>query len=317
MTHKCEFAYATRGSTGSLVPNKCSRPQLRMCSICSKIIEVRCKATRYDVCTYCAKISKSRRGQQITEGLLPFKEHVEISGTARGVEKYPWDTQYCTHPKHERCEGPKGCRVSDSDAMEWNNALPEKFNDFITNLRREYPELGFEYEKVIEIKREMGHFHLVGVFNDFTPTFQTHEEKIKWHDEFIYFVQTELVRLGFGEQSSIKIKQGDITSSASYLTKYMTKSSELGITYSDETGEIRRGGYHVFTRSQRFGRTLQEIGEERNWLFLESLKNKTFKKTSEALARAVELHAQAVGAQEIDSAPNLDSSYKIIYADTT
>lgn len=177
MTHKCEFVRVTRGSTGSLVPKKCSRPQLRMCSVCSKIIDVRCKATRVEVCGYCAKIWLSQRKQQITEPLLRHKEHVEMTLTADGVKKYPWDTQYCTHSQNVRCSGPIGCRVSDEDASEWNGSLSRRFNDFMTNLRRQYPYLDFQYFKVRETKRELNHIHLAGVAESGLPAFATYEEK--------------------------------------------------------------------------------------------------------------------------------------------
>jgi len=153
MNHKCEFIRSTKGSTASLTPNKCKRPQFLECTICTKIITTRCKATREESCEYCARISKSRRVQQFTEALLPHKVHFQITATPPGADVYPWDKQYCTHPKHVRCEGPIGCRVSNAHANAWNSTFTERYNDFMTDLRRAYPHMDIQYGNVREVKR--------------------------------------------------------------------------------------------------------------------------------------------------------------------
>jgi hypothetical protein len=177
--------------------------------------------------------------------------------------------------------------------------------------------MDIQYGNVREVKRELIHNHLIAVVQSGMPIFQTNEEKQTWEQRFTQTVTTLLIHHGFGEQNSIKIKEGEISASVRYGVKYLTKGSTMGLIYNEKKKQLRRGGYHVFTRSRRFGRTLQAIGLERNQKYIESLENRKDKNLSIMTALADDFLSQAVGAKGNGGTPSLDSTYKIIYADST
>lgn len=286
----------------------CSHPVFLICIFCDRIISVSCKSTKEEKCLDCSRRSKSQRIQQYTEALLPHQVRVEVTLTAPGKSSIPWDISACSHSASERCSGSIGCRVSSADSHYWNSHFSERFNDFITHLRKRFPETRIEYGNVRENqKRELLHNHSQLIFPDGLPA-DLHK--------FCAIVKKLAIYHGFGVESSVKVKKGDVARSVAYSVKYMTKGSQRAITYDFKRERYQQGGYHVFTRSRHFGRTLKAIGKERYEKYLQSLANKSDNEAVLVLARAVELLAQAVGAKAINATPNLDSTYTKSYAES-
>ena len=278
----------------------CQYPIRMGCIFCNFVKFFRCKSVKEEKCVYCSRIAKSQRIQQFTEALNSVDYRIELTVTAPGKAVLPWDKSFCTHRAGIKCEGPIGCRVSDATAHYWNSTFTSRYNDFITHLRKKYPDLKIEYGNAREQKRELLHQHAQFIFPEGAP--------VDLH-KFSATVKKLLLHHGFGEQSSVKVKRGNVGQAVRYAVKYMTKGSMRAITYDFKRERYQRGGYQVFTRSRGFGRSLKAIGLNRYEVYCATV-----------LAKATSLLASQLGATPISAAeggpngPPLDSTYTRSYA---
>lgn len=281
----------------------CQYPVRMVCIFCNRVKFFRCKSVKEEKCVYCSRIAKSQRIQQFTEALTPVEFRIELTATAPGKSVIPFDNSFCNHLPGIRCSGEIGCRVSDANAHYWNSTFTERYNDFITHLRKKFPDLKIEYGNVRENqKRQLLHNHAQLIFPEGVP--------IDLH-KFTATLKKLLVHHGFGEQSSVKVKRGKVTSSVAYSVKYMSKGSMRAVTYDFKRERYQQGGYQVFTRSRGFGRSLKDISQERYELYRVAV-----------LAKATSMLAFGLGAIPIapatgaTNATRLDSTYTRSYAET-
>ena len=280
----------------------CQYPIRMGCIFCNFIKFFRCKSVKEEKCLYCSRIAKSQRVQQFSEALSAVDFRIEVTATAPGKSVIPFDKSFCTHLPGIRCSGKEeGCRVSDANAHYWNSTFTSRYNDFITHLRKKFPTLKIEYGNVRENqKRELLHNHAQLIFPEGVP--------VDLH-KFTATLKKLLVYHGFGEQSSVKVKRGNVGASVAYSVKYMTKGSMRAVTYDFKRERYQQGGYQVFTRSRGFGRSLKAIALDRYELYRATV-----------LAKATSLVAVMLGGipltagAGVASGAPLDSTYTRSYA---
>lgn len=279
----------------------CQYPIRMSCIFCDFVKFFRCKSVKEEKCIYCSRIAKSQRVQQFTEALTSADFRIELTVTAPGKSVMPFDKSFCSHVASIRCSGDLGCRVSDATAHYWNSTFTSRYNDFITHLRKKFPELKIEYGNVRENqKRELLHQHAQFIFPEGAP--------VDLH-KFTATVKKLLLHHGFGEQSTVKVKRGNVGQAVSYAVKYMTKGSMRAVTYDFKRERYQQGGYQVFTRSRGFGRSLKAIALDRYELYRATVLEKATSLVAVMLG-GIPLTA---GAGVASGAP-LDSTYTRSYA---
>ena len=132
---------------GEQSKSDCERPKVLWCVLCHYRIQGKCGSSREDVCGPCSKrhrkdvarIGRSGAGRDRPEGI--FFGTVTAPGVAAGLG---WDKKRCSHDPALRCdgkpvaEGGLGCKTWRVAAALWNATAPRRWNNFVTDLRREF-----------------------------------------------------------------------------------------------------------------------------------------------------------------------------------
>lgn len=69
----------------------------------------------------------------------------------------PWDREQCTHSAGVKCSGTIGCQVDEREAALWHDDLAQRWNWFVTDLRRTL-DLDVQFMKTYE-PQERGALH--------------------------------------------------------------------------------------------------------------------------------------------------------------
>ena len=164
---------------------------------------------------------------------------VMLSLTAPGEDMgLVWDRSLCTHPRSERCTGPKGCRVEARAAELWNDYS-----------RRGWSELNrICKQRADRVLKRLGHDGKGGVL---VYEWELQQRGV-WHVHFIVGMETAVERVwaleysrgvrrlgpskGFGFVDLLPLRSPQpATQVASYLSKYLAKWREDGTLEVSET----------------------------------------------------------------------------------
>lgn len=243
------------------LPIDCEKPNFLRCFDCLFMLPINCNQTRAEKCKPCAGRWRGQQRERVSIGLSNPAGWVEVTLTLGGVEEFPWDLSRCNHLPGIAHSGKIGCKVYEADMAVANSKIARQYNDFTTSARR---LLGKEIQflKVYETQsRGLLHAHILITGAPAIP---------------LKRLSKELKRLalhhGFGKQTSIKRVVGDSprdrSRAVNYVSKYLTKGSEITYTLNTNTGEIRRGGYWRVSASRKFAPSLKVIREMRSLRFL-------------------------------------------------
>lgn len=245
----------------SRVPlGKCLRPTVLACVMCEKTMKVRCDATREDRCEDCGRRHRRRVARVMRSGFNGdrpegfFFATLTAPGVGGGML---WDPS-CGHGEGE-CSGELGCKVDPLIAAEWNGRAPKRWNEFMTELRRQVPH-GVQFCGVWE-EQKRGLLHRHALLWAPGVSLQRMQELVK----------SCALSYGFGPKSDVQAISGrdarEQARRAGYCAAYVTKGSERLVTLSPTTGELRRGGYRPWSASRQWGDTMKAVrAEQRAWV---------------------------------------------------
>ena len=239
----------------------CQKPNYLRCFICLDLQPISCGATWKHMCEPCARKWRSQQCERLSTGLKNIASWLEIALTRPGKLEFPWDKSKCNHGEFEECSGTKGCKVEEADMAISNTEMSNDFNRWLEDVRRLFGSQ-VQYAKVYETQaRGLLHAHVLLTGLPMWP---------------VKRLSKELKRLArkhnFGKQTKINRVVGDSprdrARAVAYVTKYLTKGSELTYTVNKKTGEIRKGGYWRLSASRKFAPSLRRIKELRSLRFL-------------------------------------------------
>ena len=265
---KCEEAHKWRFQSfyfmagSKKLPNDwenfdCDRPNRLVCERCQHGVLIKCKSLKDSQCVPCSLRAKADKKLVMRSGLLRSPMGwIELTLTAPGAAKLPWDKSKCNHLPGIKCSGKIGCKPDEVDSALFNGSMPKNWNRYVQAVRRLFG-VEVQYGKVFEAQaRDLLHVHalIVGA-----PAWPLHR------------INKELRRLavvhGLGREISVKRVMGDSPldrqRAIGYVGKYLTKGSKTLKTVNLRTGELKVGGYRDFTQSRHFGETLKSIREAR------------------------------------------------------
>ena len=195
--------------------------------------------------------------------LLELDQVALITVTAPGTDAgLIWDTSVCTHPPHERCSGPKGCRVQ-TDAAERCNAVmerswPQLHARAAMRARRSLgrARLSIVAAKVWERQdRGVNHLHLV------VPYRMGPERRAI--DTYVEALKECAPAYGFGfVDCSAKMTGRGGMRAAAYVAKYVGKATaeELRVSRPVHVGAFLTSKTRVTMRALRWRRFLHSRG---------------------------------------------------------
>ena len=275
----------------------------------------RCGATKLERCRSCSLAWRRYRRLQISEVVSEVELVIWYTLTGQGQEQLPFDKSLCDISGVHRCSVDDGCKHNFEDLALYNWHFKKKHNRFIEALKATYPDLNLLYCKALETqKRGVLHSHgfMVG---DFPKDFDFKK----------FFATASQIAIGwdFGaEQDWQLLNHFTCQERIGYSTKYITSKDLLAWTLNPETGEIKKGSYHLITKSRSFGRSMKEIKltEYERMKEVELIKNQNSVIDRKLeLERALSLLASELGASpfcEAEGSANatpLESTTKQIY----
>lgn len=219
----------------------------------SEVLVVRCNSTRERMCLFCAGIHRKNLRTVVSSG-LPWLDSDKplwtsfVTITAPGVDRLPWAKELCVVMSDHVCSGNLGCRSDPWSTALWNLETKTTWNHFVTELER---ELGIDvpYWKSWELQKR-GALHLHALMR--------HEGISK--ADFEVAVREIASVWGFGEQIVIKaVTQANRAEFGVYVTVYVTKGSDLGLTFNELTGELKQGGYRPWSASRDWGLSMADV----------------------------------------------------------
>jgi hypothetical protein len=141
---------------------------------------------------------------------------------------------------------------------QWNGTFGERFNDFVTDLRR---TLGveIEYFKTSEAQKR-GALHAHGIFRCAVPVTVPRSLVVKL-----------AMRHGFGHVVDVQVVKGtDVQRLARYFTKYVSKSADVRAEVPfvhRTTGEVGPGRWRLWTASRSWGSSMADVRQaQRVWM---------------------------------------------------
>ncbi len=186
-----------------------------------------------------------------------------VTLTAPGVEHgLIWD-QACGHTDGE-CSGELGCKVERLPMAAWNATAPQRWSWFVEEMRRNLKRRGLQFCGSWETQaRGALHRHVIVWCPGVTER------------RFRAAVRLSAHRYGFGRQIDVQPISGadarEQARRAGYCAAYVTKGGERATSLDTDTGEIRQGGYRVWSASRRWGQTMKAIRAEQQAWVLERL----------------------------------------------
>ena len=263
------FIYGWRASgsidkkTGEVFtsPIDCEKPNYLRCFDCLFMLPINCNQTRIEKCRPCAGRWRAQQRERVSIGLSNPAGWVEVTLTLGGVDEFPWDLSRCNHQSHIPHSGKIGCKVYEADMAVANSKIARQYNDFTTSTRRLLGK-DVQFLKVYETQsRGLLHAHILITGAPAIPLKRLSKE---WKRLALHH--------GFGKQSSVKRVVGDSprdrSRAVNYVSKYLTKGSEITYTLNTHTGEIRKGGYWRVSASRKFAPSLKAIRQLRSLRFL-------------------------------------------------
>lgn len=234
---------------------KCERPIQWLCKVCGSYDPAPCGSTKKNYCTPCAQTWVSRQRSKIRYELMRSPNWTEITLTREGEKEFPWDIGRCRIKYPHKHSGKKGCKNFDADVAIANEKTTLDYSHWVTYVRRKFPNHDLQFVRVYEVhKRGTLHIHIVVIGLPPLAT-KTLRKKIvpinkKW---------------GFGVRKGFHIKTVSQNlysrreSAVAYLTKYLTKDSEVALLLNSATGELRGGGYRRISYTRRFSLPMRDI----------------------------------------------------------
>ena len=258
MTCDHQAVLIPRKDHGTLRPSQkfkraCKFPLYFKCANCHQFLfGRRCGATKEEKCYPCAMANKRYRRIQISEVTGIQSKLIWYTLTGQGQDHLPFDKELCTHPLGWTCKVELGCRHNFIELSLYNFNFKKAHNRFIEAIRDRFPELDLAYLKTLETQ-ERGVLHVHGfIVGNFPSNFDFQN----------FFESASQVAIGwdFGEKQNWQVLNPvNHLNKISYVTKYITKKDKLAWTLNPETGEIKKGAYHLITKSQNWGRTMKDI----------------------------------------------------------
>ncbi len=241
----CEKGSHVFRYSGRDVPrDDCEAPKRVVCLACGLAHSIRCSASARSRCGPCSKSYRHRVRRVFLSGWTdrPTDRLYFVTLTApseRGGHLMP-SGQMCP------CTPPDGIVLA-----EWHARLGRRWNDFVTDLRREFGDV--QYAKAAEVQEERGAVHFHAFFRCEA-------------DLPLARVRKLAMRHGFGHEVDLKVvaASDDAARSALYASKYASKSADArsDVDWLDlVSGEIRRGWprLRVWTASRGWGDTMAGV----------------------------------------------------------
>lgn len=167
-----------------------------------------------------------------------------------------------TAPGHGGCRSWCPCKVNElhghAELAAWNASLGERWNDFVTDLRRTVGEC--QYFKVTETQtKSRPALHCHGAFRFDGPVGISKR-----------VVRRLAIRHGFGHEVDVQVvREIDHKRVAYYFGKYVTKTATEALDvpcFDPETGAAR--GFRRWTSSREWGDSMRSVVEaQRAWVF--------------------------------------------------
>lgn len=277
----------------------CSAPVVLKCTICDRLVNVRCRATRDDRCGGCAERHRWDIARTMRSGFTPERLQaaliVVLSGTRD--ERRAWlksgtygqhttdnrsgfffvtltapgaagglrfDRSICGHAPGQCSNKGHGsgdvvCKVERMSAARWNGEAPRRWNDWMTDLRRVLG-VNVQYSGAWESQvRGMLHRHVLIYCPGVTVQ--------RFYDEAKRIAE----RVGFGSEFQADPISGtdarEIAMTCGYVASYVTKcGDELATCINPRTAEIQQGSYRRWSASRSWGVTMAQVrSERRQW----------------------------------------------------
>lgn len=252
-----EYNRVARRDYGGIKPSdkyrrECKFPIYLKCRKCRHVIGKRCGNTKEERCKPCSRSAKRYRRLQAQEVLAESRKIIWYTLSGDGEDSLPWDKSLCTHPKSWHCSGEHGCRPEFVAMSLYNFQFKQNHNRFMEALKEKFPELELKYFKALETQ-ERGVLHAHGfIVGNFSDDFDS--------EKFFEVARAIAIGWKFGSQQDWElIDNSQYHSRLAYLTKYITKRDKLAYTINPETGLIKRGAYHLITKSRSWGRSIKDI----------------------------------------------------------
>ena len=213
--------------------------------------------------------------RRMLENLRLVKLSVMFSVTAPGVDVYPFDPRFCSHPGGQRCSGRIGCQVDPEVAKAFNRMAGKWWSELHraakTRADRATGQKGKIAARVWE-KQKRGLAHLHGVLAVTSP------DELRWAQTYMTALQEMAPRYGFGfvdgwEKISRRFWPGD--QAGAYLSNYFVRGrgGKAPITENVLDGDLPRlvvfVGRHLTSQT---GCTMRNLrGARRLWASREGL----------------------------------------------
>ena len=247
-----------RRDWGGLRPSErfkgdCIFPLYFRCGKCKHFLySKRCGATKKEVCQSCSRAWKRYRRIQISEVVTNAEFIIWYTLTGQGQEQLPFDKSLCDISGIHKCSIQNGCKHNFEELALYNWFFKKNHNRFIEALRAKFPELNLSYLKALETQKR-GVLHAHGfIVGNFPKSFDFQN----------FFEAASQIATGweFGKEQDWQLLTSvNYHNKIAYLTKYITDKDLLAWTLSPETGEIKKGSYHLITKSRSWGRSMREI----------------------------------------------------------
>lgn len=237
------FRWAGRAAVSDEV--RCERPQLMNCE-CGEGFRSRCGASARAKCGPCSETYKGRVRRVARSGIvaLPGRSYLlTLTAPGQRVHKIGKSGRVCP------CTPPGGV-----DLGQWNGTMAQRWNHFITDVRRYIGEVEYFAAKEVQAR---GALHIHAPMRFSAPVRVS-----------IARLRLLAIRHGFGHEVDF-VEITDEGRAAGYVAKYVSKSAgerERAPFVHRETGEIGPGKWRTWTSSRTWGSSMASVrAAQRAW----------------------------------------------------